>query len=224
MRMRTKYTICLALAGVVAAPGPAEGQALSRPEGWTTRVERFVAMPPGFHITTSSSVLLYHPQARAEGEYEVTTNGFLFRGDSPSSYGLFIGGRSLESDDAVWTSLEIARDGTWVVRERRDAGPERGYVVEEVVGPEPGPVAVPGDEVNARNELAVAAGPEDVAFRVNGETVTVLPRADLAVDGVAGFRVGSDLNLHLATLSITKDGETEQWAPAPAEQPEGGGR
>lgn len=216
-------TGCTLAACILVTTGAARAQSLSQPDGWEVRAERFVAMPPGFHITTSPAVLLYHPEARAEGEFEVATDGFLFQGESPHAYGLFVGGRDLGADDAAWTSFEIGHDGTWVVRSREFRGGAHGFVVEDLAGPEPGPVAVPGDETTAKNVLAVVARPDSVVFRLNGETVATLPRAELTVDGIVGFRVGADLNLHLVSLTIKSDGATTEWAPQPAEPPEEGG-
>ena len=211
----------LALA-VLCGPEAASGQALSQPDGWQTRAERFVAMPPGFHITTSPSVLFFHPDARAEGEFSVHSEGFLFRGDSPHSYGLFIGGRDLDGDDATWTSFEIGGDGTWVVRTREFRDIQRGAEIVDVLGPEPGPVALPGEEMTAENRLVIRAAAEEVAFEVNEETVATLPRADFPVDGVVGFRVGAGLNLHLTTLTIERGDHVERWAPASRAPEEGG--
>jgi hypothetical protein len=214
---------CTLAACILATPTVARTQSLSQPDDWEVRAERFVAMPPGFHITTSPFVLFYHPDARAEGAFEVVTEGFLFGGDSPNAYGLFVGGRNLGADDAAWTSFEIGHDGTWVVRSREFRGDALGFVVEDLAGPEPGPVAVPDDETTAKNVLAVVARPDSVEFRLNGETVATLPRAELTVDGVVGFRVGADLNLHLVSLTINSGDETTEWAPAPAESSEEGG-
>jgi hypothetical protein len=209
-------------AALLTIPLSASAQALSQPEGWEVRAERFVAMPPGFHITMSPSVLFYHPDARAEGVFEVESEGFLFAGDSPNPYGLFVGGRDLDGDGATWTSFEVGHDGTWIVRRRAFQG-QQGYAVVDVAGPEAGPIAVPGDEATARNVIAVVAGPDQVEFRVNGEAVATLPRAELDVDGVAGFRVGAGLNLHLVSLTIVSHGATTEWAPARTESPEEGG-
>lgn len=214
---------CTVAACVLVTPGAVRAQSLSQPDGWEVRAERFVAMPPGFHITTSPSVLLYHPEARADGEFEVVTDGFLFRGDSPHAYGLFVGGARLDDDEAAWVSFEIALDGTWVVRRREYRGVEQGFAVVDLAGPEPGPILVPGDQQTARNAIAVVAGPERVEFRINDETVATLPRAELDVDGVAGLRVGAGLNLHLISFVIRSGAEATEWAPQPAESPEEGG-
>lgn len=224
MRVRTIFiTGCTLAACASMNPPAARAQALSQPDGWEVRAERFVAMPPGFHITTSPSVLLYHPEARAGGEFEVVTDGFVFRGDSPHGYGVFVGGRDLVYDDAAWVSFEIALDGTWVVRRREYRGQEQGFAVVDLAGPEPGPIVVPGEAQTARNAIAVVAGSDHVEFRINDETVATLPRAELDLDGVTGFRVGAGLNLHLTSFTVRSDGETTEWAPAPEESSEGGG-
>lgn len=216
-------TGCTLAACVLVTPGAARAQSLSQPDGWEVRAERFVAMPPGFHITTSPSVLFYHPDARAEGEFEVITDGFVFRGDSPHAYGLFVGGRDLADDEATWVSFEIALDGTWVVRRREYRGQEQGFAVVDLAGPEPGPIVVPGQEQTARNTIAVVAGSDRVEFQINHATVTTFPRAEMDVDGVTGFRVGAGLNLHLVSFTVSSDGDTTEWAPQPAESPEEGG-
>lgn len=217
MRVCNILTCCTLAFSVLVTPTAAHTQSLSQPEGWEVRAERFVAMPPGFHITTSPSVLLYHPEARAEGEFEVVTDGFMFQGESPHAYGLFVGGRNLADDGATWISFEIAPDGTWVVRRREFRGQEQGFTVVDLAGPEPGPIGVPGEEDTARNAIAIVAGSDRVEFRINDETVTTLPRADIDVDGVTGFRVGAGLNLHLISFTVSSKGKTTEWAPQPEE-------
>lgn len=210
LRTRIVMLICL-LAGSLMGPRLLTGQALSTPDGWRTSAARFVAMAPGFHITTSGSVLLYHPEARAWGEFTLESEGFLFSGESAETYGVFIGGSDLDSDDAVWTSMEIGHDGTWVIRQRSD------NTVEDLAGPRAGPVVLPEDGP-AKNVLEIRAGESSVAFILNESTVAELPREGLAVEGVTGFRVGADLNLHLTTFDITMGDSTRHLAPARQEE------
>lgn len=223
MRIRTKFMMSLLLvAGAVTLDATSgHAQTLSRPDGWRADVERFVAMPPGFHITTSGSSLLYHPEASAADEFVVESEGYLFSGDAPHSYGVFVGGAELGSDAATWTSFEISPDRTWTIF-ARSPNEEGRTTVRTIAGPETAPVALPTrSEGPALNVLRVEAGAEDLVFQVNGETVASLPRSSLSLDGVVGFRVGSALNLHLTTLTITDGGKTTAWAPAP-EGEEGG--
>lgn len=225
MRLRIKYMILgsAALAAALATPGFGEAQALSRPDGWRTQAERFVTMRPGFHITTTPSVLLYHPDARAEGSYRVESEGFLFVGDSPHTYGVFVGGSNLEADDATWTSFEIGRDGKWVVRTRENRGGTNGPMIVDVAGPEAGPVVLPtGEDPTGKNVFGIDVDEDEARFRLNGETVLTLPRGELAFDGITGFRVGAGLNLHLTTLDVTSDSGTTHWAPAEDAAGDGG--
>lgn len=133
-------------------------------------------------------------------------------------YGVFVGGRDLDGDDASWTSFEVGLDGDWVVRTRRPADRQRGFEIVDLAGPRPAPLVLPGDGGPAQNTLTIAAGADEVEFQVNGETMARLARADLSVDGVVGFRVGADLNLHLTTLTIARGDHLERWAPAAEEE------
>jgi hypothetical protein len=217
MTKRCTGTVILSvLIATLGLVGQVDAQALATPEGWRTSAERFVAMPPGFHITTSGSVLMYNPDADAKGEYTLTSNGFLFPGDSESTYGVFIGGNDLDTDDATWTSFEIGLDGNWVIRSRSLR--EDSYaVVADLAGPAAGPVAVPEGEGPTENLLQIESGADAVAFVLNGERVAELPSSEIVTEGVAGFRVGADLNLHLTTFSIMSGDVVRRFAPSPEE-------
>ena len=79
------------LALLVLAPAPAIAQTLQAPDGWIARPERFVEMPPGFHITAGRGVILYHPAATARGEFRVESEGFLFDPlGADGTYGLIV--------------------------------------------------------------------------------------------------------------------------------------
>ena len=215
MTVRTKTALLICVLGASwLAPRALPAQALSAPDNWVTIAERFVAMPPGWHITTSGSVLLHNIKATAERQFGVRSEGFLFSGESDGTYGLFIGGRDLASDAAAWTSFEIGRDGTWVIRQRN------ANTVEDLVGPQAGPVALPEDGP-AKNVLQIEAGESSVAFILNDSTVAELPREGMAVEGIFGFRVGANLNLHLTTLSTSEGDKVRSFAPQPADEEAG---
>ena len=54
-----------------------------------------------------------------------------------------------------------------------------------------------------KNVLAVAASGETVRFYVNDTEVARVPRQDLDLDGIFGFRVNHALNLHISRLEAT---------------------
>ena len=51
--------------------------------------------------------------------------------------------------------------------------------------------------------LAVEAGAETVRFLVNDNEVARMPRSELDLDGLYGFRVNHALNLHISRLEMT---------------------
>jgi len=109
------------LALLALAPAPAIAQTLQAPDGWIARPERFVEMPPGFHITAGRGVILYNPAATARGEFRVESEGFLFDPlGSDGTYGLFLGGRELDSDAQRYIAFEIGPDGNFSVRRQAD--------------------------------------------------------------------------------------------------------
>ncbi len=159
----------------------------------------FVAMPPGWHITTGPGATLYEPTHRADGRFRVESELILFPGESQSGYGVFIGGRDLEGGSAEYLALLIRRDGQAAVELRRGG-------VTRLVQPWAPNTAVkpyPGRDVGT-NVLGIAAVGDSLVFSANGERVFAMARGDLPVDGLFGFRIGGDVNLHITTLDITR--------------------
>ena len=60
-----------------------------------------------------------------------------------------------------------------------------------------------GDGASVKNVLAIEARSDDVVFFVNDAEVARVPRADVTVDGIFGFRVNHRLNLHISRLEAT---------------------
>jgi len=214
----TRNTVPTATAAFLAllaiAPSLATAQALQAPEGWITRAERFVEMPPGWHVTAGRGVILYNPQATARGEYRIESEGFLFdpKG-SEGTYGLILGGRELDSDDQRYIAFEIGPDGNYVVRRQADyESTDLARGVHRAIH------RWTGADATVKNVLSVDAGATVVRFRVNHDTVAELSRAEVDPDGVFGFRIDSGLNIHVTTLDYSDDGSTRSWAPKPPDE------
>lgn len=198
--------LALALVSATAA-----AQEFERPAEWMVRLDRsgaseadlyFVAMPPGWHITSGPAGILYDPSRAAAGAFRLTAETFLFPGDRPEGFGVFFGGRELSGPDQAYTYFLIRKDGRFLVKTR--AGAETKVVVPWTAHT----AIVPheGGEEPVKNVLAVDVGPEEVHFSVNGERVTSVPRAELECDGVVGLRVNHALNVHVSSLTVTEAG------------------
>jgi hypothetical protein len=200
------------LSALAASPAPA--QALRAPEGWIVRPERFVEMPPGWHITSGSGVLLYHPKATASGSFQIASEGYLFDpkgGDG--RYGLILGGRELDSDAQRYVAFEIGPHGDFV--SRRNAEYES---TELAAGTHDAILPWTGAEPTVRNVMVVEAAAGTVRFLVNGSIVQELPRSEVGPEGIVGFRVDAGMNLHITTLDLTTSGVTTRWAPVPPDE------
>lgn len=200
-----KPVVTLALTLSLAGAAQAQEQ-LERPDAWKTRFDRpapdsalyFVEMPPGWHITTGPSGILYLPSQQAEGTFRVRSEIHLFPGEQREGFGIFIGGRDLDGAERSYLYFLINGGGRFLIKRR--VGEET-----EVLVPWTEHSAVaqnPGTDESTQNVLSIHAGAEQVEFLINGERVTSLPRAELDCDGIVGLRVNHGLNLHVTELAI----------------------
>ena len=194
------------MALLLLAP-PAVAQELERPDEWKVRFDRagasesdlyFVAMPPGWHVTSGPAGILYDPAQSAQGEFRLSAEIFLFPGERREGFGVFFGGQDLSGSDQAYTYFLIRKDGRFLVKTR--SGAETAVVVPWTEHA----AIVPhdGSEETAKNVLEVGVGGDEVRFYVNGELVTSVPRSDLKCDGVVGLRVNHNLNLHVSSLTV----------------------
>lgn len=201
------------MALLLLAPA-ALAQEFERPADWKVRLDRssasesdlyFVAMPPGWHITSGPAGILYDPERRATGAFRLSAEIYLFPGDRREGFGIFFGGRQLSGPDQTYTYFLIRKDGRYLVKTRH--GSET-----QVVVPWTEHAAIvkhEGGEDPVKNVLAVEAGPEQVHFFVNGEKVTSVPRSEIDCDGVVGLRVNHRLDLHVSQLTVGPAGGSD---------------
>jgi hypothetical protein len=170
----------------------------------------FVGMPPGWHITTGPGALLYPADAPAlTPNFSLESTIFLFPGESLEEYGLFLGGKEIDSErPPEYTAFVLRRDGQAAVLRRTTSGvsPILNWQQHDAIVPHRG-----GGTDPVKNVLRVEVDPASVQLLVNGASVAKVPRAELRTDGRIGFRIGSSLNLHVSSLDVTT-----RLAPAPA--------
>jgi hypothetical protein len=214
--------LMLLLAGLADSP---PGAQLQTPSDWKWKTDvpaeltveqkvppgkwLFVAMPPGWHITTGPGALLYHPDYKGLGRFVLETEIFLFPGTSQQEYGLFLGGHGLDGDTR-YTAFVIRRDGSAAILSA--AGTELREL--SAWTRHPAVLAHPGNDDTVKNLLRVDVQPAKLAFLVNGVEVASVPRAEVTTEGRFGFRVGKDMNLHIVRLDATY-----QLAPPRRERP-----
>lgn len=209
-------TAAIALAGALGAT--AANAQLTAPPGWKWVTDSparhqtsldpkqgewlFGQMPPGWHITTRPGAILFEPTTQPKGRFAVEAEIFLFPGESPAGFGLLLGGKDLEASGARYVAFLIRRDGSAAVeRYAGGASALRTLLVpwtrDDAIKPQA------GKEDAAKNVLRVEVEADGATLLVNGTPVLKAPREGEGLDGIAGLRIGADLNLHITNLDVT---------------------
>jgi hypothetical protein len=179
-------------------------------DGWHARLDRaaaegpeFTTMPPGWHVTTGPSGIIYHPDRTASGNYRVESKIFLFDpGTRREAFGIFIGGQDLDGEAQRYTYFVVRQDGQYLIKQRH--GAETSVVHDWTPAPAVVSWAKRGEgSATAENTLAIEVGATAVVFSANGVELARVPRAQLDTEGIVGLRVNHGLNLHVASLDVT---------------------
>ena len=180
------------------------------PDGWQARLDRananaaaikFSTMPPGWHVTAGPSAIYWNPQHMGAGQYAVSSSIILMRPAAhPEAYGVFFGGRNLDTDDQRYNYFLVRQDGKYLIKHR--AGSETHTIVDWTAH---SAVKVPQGDGEAANDLTVRVGSDSVQFLVNGQQVNAFPRSAIAdLEGQAGLRINHNLDVHVARLVVEK--------------------
>jgi len=202
-----RYAAALILSALFVMPAAA--QEFERPPGWSVRfdqdgateadLESFVAMPPGWHVTSGPAAIYWNPGSTVSGEFRIEMEVYLFDpGERREAFGVFVGGSDLEGSEQAYTYFLIRNGGQFIVKRRQ--GAEAPTIVPWTSHEAIRSYADRGDDASVLNVLTVEADDRVVRFLVNGAEVWEAPRPGLALDGIYGFRVNHGLNLHVARL------------------------
>ncbi len=180
------------------------------PAGWQVRPDeggtlpevKIEVMPPGWHMTTAASGIMYRATDLASGSYDVSAKLHLFP-EGPGhqeAYGIFVGGKDLGGAGQRYTYFLLRGDGTWKVKRRSGAATtdlRTGWTAHPAILKETptGPVA---------NLLLVSVAQGKARFLVNGQEVWSAPAASVDADGIAGLRLNHNLSVHVESLVVTR--------------------
>ena len=197
-----------------AAPAAATAPA-SPPAGWTVRLDakdstksaadtKFVAMGPGFHVTSGPAALYFNATGMATGSYTVhATFGQRVAPamGHPEAYGVFVGGTDL-TDNAKqqYFYFEVRGDGMYFVAHR--AGPDVHKIVDWTANDA---VKKQNEAGAVSNEVAMKVTADSVHMMVNSQIVKTFAKSALhgfQTDGQYGFRVNHGLNVHIGNFGI----------------------
>jgi hypothetical protein len=191
-----------------ATPKDAKAATGALPAGWKARLDDANAKPDAVSVaeekdsitvTSGPGGIYYKPDMKAEKDYELTaTFSQLKPAVPPQPYGLFVGGTDLDQEVPRYTALLIRGDGKYQIVSRN--GARTTTIVPWTAAAK---MADPKG-VKTSNMLAIRGMQGAVHFFVGEKEVHQMPRAKAGPDGIAGLRIGQNLNVQVNSLSVKK--------------------
>lgn len=110
------------------------------------------------------------------------------------AYGIFVGGRDLQTDELEYTYFLIRPTGEYLVKRRLS------QVTEVIVdwAPSAAIVAVREEGDEPRNTLSVVVEGTEARFLANGEVVHTMPASEARPFGIAGLRANHRLDVRVS--------------------------
>ena len=206
--MRTTLAVALALGVLAPAPSAQRGGDGhgTLPAGWKVRFDAAAASPDqvvveqkrnALTFTTGPAAVYYKPDMKASGDYELSAVVSQIKTtERPEAYGLIIAGAGLDKDTPRYTCFLVRQDGKYSIAVRNGAGTKT--LVDWTAA---APMREPNG-VKTSNTLLIRAVGRDVLFFIGGKQVHTLTRLETGGDGIAGIRIGKDLQVQVTKLAL----------------------
>lgn len=171
------------------------------PAGWSARVDRdqpaarvvFTTMGDGFHAIMGPAAVFYNPAWTKAGDYAVSTRFTQTKAPvHAEAYGIVLGGSDLAGAGQAYTYFLVRGTGQYFIATRK--GAERTVLVNWTPNEAVQKQDAAGKQVNV---LGARVAGDEVIFTVNGTEVARRPKSEVATDGIFGFRVNHNLDVHI---------------------------
>jgi hypothetical protein len=216
--MRTLSVV--ALSALLAAPLVAQGSDPDKkvtgggtlPAGWSSHLDqatanaadvKFIAMGPGWHVTTGPAVILWKEADAVKGPFHTLATFTQTKAPThPEAYGLFAGGQDLKSATPTYIYFIVRGDGKFMINKM--GGGTRTTLVpwtdnDAIIKQD----ATTGKATN-KLEIDGKVDPSKIAFKVNGKVVHEMPSAGIDLNGAVGLRVNHNLDVHIDGFAVHK--------------------
>ena len=185
------------------------------PAGWHVRTEtnrqtgqpaplenvKFTGMGDGLHTTVGPAAISWRDRDTISASYHVVAKLSQMKNPAhPEAFGIFIGGKNLADSGQTYTYFLVRPiDGMYSIRRRSSYASRPTAVVEWTASDA---VTKADTSGRATNELSIQVQGGKAKFMVNGKEVYTGDAANLDVNGVVGYRVNHNLDVHLKNLEI----------------------
>jgi hypothetical protein len=173
-------------------------------QGKTINDSRFEAAAGGFHLAVGPAGNFWNPANTASGDYEVmgTFNELKMAASHPHSYGMFIGGADLQSENETLMYCIVYATGKYSIKTFH------GAKVTTIVDGESSDAVHKADANGAStNSVGWRVRGGTASCVINGTVVKTLQRAEFvaadrltSTDGVYGIRVSHNVDLKVSGI------------------------
>jgi hypothetical protein len=194
-------------------------------QGWTGTIDassarqgrvlndsKFVQEGNALHVTAGPATTFWNPANKASGDYTVkatfTEPKYMNLNSHPHSYGIFIGGNDLGTDQQSLFYCAAYGDGTFIVR---GFGPAPFQMNGRMGAANPAVHKAAGQNQPVTQEIAVAVKGGRVECSINGTMVAGYAKAELvaagklkSTDGVYGLRFTHNVEAVIAGFGMAK--------------------
>ncbi|MEO7360662.1 MAG: hypothetical protein ABI120_10050 [Gemmatimonadaceae bacterium] len=192
--------------------GPNEGK---RPTGWIVRADtnqqaghfpdsvQLEHRGQGYFLTSGPPSLVWTPKNVARGNFIVASTLYSGAGGAaiPDGFGVFLGGKNMQTPNAQYTEFLIRNDGRYAVIQH--IGPKiiklRDWTQIAGINIHNG-----RRDYTVRNIFRVIVDASTVQLVVNRTMATSFPRAMFAPDGEFGMRIGTKQVIQIESLGLEK--------------------
>jgi hypothetical protein len=196
---------------ISAKPHPNEGK---RPVGWLVRSDstaaggkrdsvHLVYRGRGYHLESGPPSLVWTPKNVARGTFILESIMFSGRSGStfPEGFGVFLGGRNMQTPQAQYTEFLVRNDGYYAVFQH--VGPK---VVKLKDWTQLAGINLHGGrrDESVRNSFRVIVDENTVQLVVNRTLATSFLRTTFQPDGEYGVRIGTKQLIQVETLGLEK--------------------
>jgi hypothetical protein len=187
------------------------------PAGWHVRTEpnrqtgqpaslenvKFSNMGDGLHTTVGPAAIYWRDRDTISGNYHAVAKMTQMKNPAhPEAFGIFIGGKNLADSGQTYTYFLVRPiDGMYSIRRRTSYATRPTAIVEWTAS---NAVTKADTGGHATNELSIQVQAGTATFMVNGKEVYTADAGKLDVNGVVGYRVNHNLDVHLGPLGIHK--------------------
>ena len=170
------------------------------PAGWNLRPDRgtpaqskFTQAGDVYQFTMGPAGTFYRSDWTKSGNYTYSARlTQMAKPSHPISYGLMIGGTNLGTPTQTYTYFLVRNQGEFYIANWEGAAP-----VAVVPWTANAAIVKQGDDGKQTNTLGVQVQGDNVIFMVNGTEVARQPKSKVHADGLNGFRIGHNLDVHV---------------------------